>query len=128
MSDYYLLYDDSCEVCRTSIDHVRKLDRFGLVQPVPLSNPDLPPDIELPPESELAEQLHLFSRDGRVWRGADAIGKLTSLMPRTRIWGWLLQLPVIKHLARPVYRFIARNRRSIGRLLGEGHVTGKIGR
>ncbi|MBD3257208.1 DUF393 domain-containing protein [candidate division GN15 bacterium] len=121
MSTYYLIYDDTCNVCRTSIDHIRKLDRMGLVAVRPLSEPRLPEHLELPPKEDLEQQMHLISDSGEVWRGSDAVSKLATLFPRTKTWGILLKLPVIRHLARPVYRLIAANRQSLGKLLDDRH-------
>ena len=91
---------------------------------MPLSNPRLPDPLELPPQAELAGQMHLIHRDGRIWRGADAVAQLAFLLPETRIWGMLLSWPVIRHLARPVYRLVAANRHRLGRLMqGEREVN-----
>ena len=84
---------------------------------MPLSEAWLPDGLELPPKGDLIGQMHLVRRDGRIWRGADAVAQLALVLPETRFWGVLLSLPVIRHLARPVYRLVAANRHRLSRLM-----------
>ena len=111
MTEYFLIFDDSCPVCRTGVDHVRRLDRSGLVTPVPLSKPRLPAGIALPSQDELTREIHLINAQGKVWRGAEAVAKVAQLYPKTRFWGRLMDLPGIRRVAAKVYRVVARYRR-----------------
>ena len=110
MTEYYLIFDDTCPVCRTGVDHVRRLDQSGLIRPVPLSRPELPAGMVLPPKDELTREIHLINARGKVWRGAAAVAEVARLYPKTRFWGWLMDLPGIRWVAAKVYRLVARYR------------------
>ena len=56
---YYLIYDDSCDLCLKWLERVRRLDVDGLIRPVPLSNPVLPVDLDLPPWQRQLEESYL---------------------------------------------------------------------
>ncbi len=117
MQQWHLIYDDSCPVCLGAIDKVMRLDKAGLIIPTPLSNPILPDWLALPSHEELYKQMHLVSPAGKVFRGADAIERLLSIFPQSRVFGLVLSLPVIKQLSRICYGIVARNRMKISNSL-----------
>jgi len=59
--------------------------------------------------------IHLIASDGRIWAGAEAIGRLAALYPRSRLLGWLILLPGVRVPARWVYDFIARRRHGLAK-------------
>jgi len=108
-----MIFDDRCPLCLRSVERVKRLDRYGRVQLVPLAIAreqlaQLP--VTLPSEAQLRKQLHLISADGRVWAGADAVARLALLSPRVSLLGRLMLLPGVRHAARLVYRVVARYR------------------
>ena len=115
MSQYYVIYDDNCPVCCASVEKVRKLDRLGLVNCIPLSLVPNRPQRGMPGKERLADQLHLITPEKKVYRGAEAVGVLASLFPSSRYLGAFIMLPVIRVVARHVYRIVARHRFSISR-------------
>ena len=120
MTRYYLIYDDTCDICSTAAHRVSKLDKKGEVELVPITEVARLTGIDLPTEDELKEEIHLITPTGRIITGADAVGYLARVLPQTRIWGRLISLPGIKPLARFVYRVIARNRHRLSRLFRTG--------
>lgn len=108
MKRYIVIYDDGCALCWAAVAQVRRLDRLGIVEIAPLSNPRLPDGVECPLLSELARSIILFTPEGTKYVGSDAIALLASILPGTRWLGRVLLLPGIKQIARPLYRFIAR--------------------
>ena len=67
---------------------------------------------------QFAEAVHLISNDGVVYRGAEAV--LRSLHSAQRATGWLLwyeRYPWFAQLMEAAYRWVARNRRFLSRLL-----------
>ena len=110
MKRYILIYDDGCSFCAAAVAKVRRLDRFGIVDIMPLSHPHLPDSVVCPLPSELARSIILFTPEGEKYAGSDAVALLASVLPGTRWFGWVLLLPGIKQIARPMYRFIARHR------------------
>jgi predicted DCC family thiol-disulfide oxidoreductase YuxK len=120
MTRYYLIYDDTCDICSTAVRRVSKLDKNGEVDLVPISQALKLKEYDLPGESELKEEIHLITPTGRIIAGADAIGYLARALPRTRVWGRLISLPIIRQAARFVYRLIARNRHRLSRMFRTG--------
>src|SRR5512142_905296 len=110
MAEYYLIYDDLCEFCRGAVGRLMKLDKLRQVQVVPLSKPELPAGLPIPPRERRLEEIHLVGRDGSVWRGADAVAKVVSLFPKSRWLGWMMRWPLVRQVARGVYGWVARHR------------------
>lgn len=116
MSQYHLIYDDNCPICLASIDKVRKLDRLGLVNLVPLSSVADRPRGALPAKERLRDEIHLITPEKKVYRGAEAVGVLASLFPGSRYVGAFIMAPGIRVIARHIYRIVARHRLSISRI------------
>jgi predicted DCC family thiol-disulfide oxidoreductase YuxK len=110
MKRYIVIYDDGCAFCAAAVAHIRRLDRLGIVEIAPLSHPCLPVGVECPLPSELARSLILFTPEGEKYVGSEAVALLAFILPATRWLGYVLLLPGIKQIARPIYRFIARHR------------------
>lgn len=120
MKRYYLIYDDTCDICTSAVHRVSKLDKRGEVDLVPISQASRLKDYDLPSEDELKEEIHLVTPTGKVIAGADAVGYLARVLPQTRILGKLISLPGIRRIARFGYRIIARNRHRLSRLFRTG--------
>ncbi|HVP07697.1 MAG TPA: DUF393 domain-containing protein [Candidatus Acidoferrum sp.] len=108
------MYDDQCDICVTGVDKIRSLDRYGLIEFVPLSHPKLPARITLPPAQQMHDEIHLFDPSGHAYKGADAVMMLAGLLPSTRPMSRFLSWPVVRNIAKPLYRLVARNRTRIG--------------
>lgn len=117
MSQYHLIYDDNCPLCRGSIEKVRKFDKLGLVNCLPLSAIPDRSGCGLLGREKLLEEIHLVTPEKKVYRGADAVGILASLFPNSRYLGALILAPGIRVLARHVYRVVARHRLSLSKLV-----------
>ena len=117
MNQFHVIYDDNCPLCLAAIGQVRQLDRLGLVNLVPLSGITDRPGSSIPARQKLLEQMHLITPEGKVYRGADAVGVLARLLPQSRYFGSFLLLPGVRHLARGIYRLIARHRLRLSHLM-----------
>lgn len=116
VSQYHLIYDDRCPICRTGVETVKRHDTVNLVNALPASeavarNPGL-----AGLAGRLQEELHLITPEGKVYRGAEAVAVLATVFPKSKIIGRLVLLPVIKPIARHIYRAIARHRMQLSRL------------
>jgi len=118
MADYYLIYDNQCPLCVGVTDLMRGLDPLTLVKPVPLAlvreSVELSA-VRLPLDGEMQKAIHLICSDGRVWVGADAVAKLASLHPRSRLLGRFMALPGVRRVTHLVYELVARHRHSLFR-------------
>ena len=111
MAEYYLIYDDTCQLCLGAVKRVKRLDKLGIVHLVPLSNPKLPKRLKLPPKEDLEQEIHLIDSEGKVVKGSAALAKLARLFPKTRAIGKMLELPGFRQAAKPMYRLVAKGRR-----------------
>ncbi|MGC1677935.1 MAG: DUF393 domain-containing protein [Candidatus Binataceae bacterium] len=106
-----ILYDGSCEMCRTSIDGVRHFDNSGLIEPLDLQDPAARaqfPDLKL---EALLEELHAVDDQGRVYRGARAINEVLRMQNGLRgILAYLWYVPGYAWLADRQYKRIAASR------------------
>lgn len=107
---YFVIYDDACPVCTSGIERLKLLDRLGIIEPVPGSSPKMPDGVTPPSPDRLEREMVLIDPDGTVLGGSDAVARLLSVLPRTALLGRFLQLPFVRTLARPIYRWIARRR------------------
>jgi len=114
MSPYHLIYDDRCPVCVEAVGRVQKLDRLGLVELMPVSQ--IPQGPQAPDRRRLLDEVHLITPEGKVFRGADAVGILAGLFPQSRYFGRLILMPGIRSVARIVYGIVARHRLKQSRL------------
>jgi len=76
VNKFYMIYDDSCKLCRATAIKTARRDLAGSIQLVPLLAPSLPEGLTLPPRDSLVAELHLIGDDGSVRAGADAIARL----------------------------------------------------
>ena len=87
MAHWYLIYDDNCNICNTGVGKIRHLDKSGLVKLIPISNPVLPPDYEMPSKDEMQKQMHLIAPDKTVYKGADAVARVAEIFPESKFLG-----------------------------------------
>jgi predicted DCC family thiol-disulfide oxidoreductase YuxK len=118
MKKYRLIYDDSCPVCVAAVSKAVRLDSMGLVSLEPLSGARTAGYPDLPSPAKLAKEIHLIAPDGAVYRGAEAVGRLASLFPRSKLLGRIILLPLVRPLARLVYGLVARHRLRLSKALG----------
>jgi predicted DCC family thiol-disulfide oxidoreductase YuxK len=115
------IFDGNCVICNTTRRIVSVLDWFNRVEFVDLHNTDLMaerfPNIS---ETEAMGQIHVVDdHDMTVFAGFQATRRMTRAVPALVPLYLILRLPVIGNWVGPrVYRFIAKHRYAINRLLG----------
>ena len=113
-SPLILLHDRECGFCRRGVARVLSLDRDGLLSAVPIVSPEGDRLLrDLTPEQRLASW-HVVDGRGRRWSAGRAAAPV---LRRLRGLQWLA--PVAEAFPGPVelvYRLVARNRRTLGRL------------
>ncbi len=117
MNQYHLIYDDSCPICLFSIERIAKLDKLGLVNRVPLSTALKSRKPGMLANDQLVKEMHLITPEGKIYRGAEAVGVLATLFPQSRLFGEIVLLPGIRTLARLVYAQVARHRIRLSRIV-----------
>jgi predicted DCC family thiol-disulfide oxidoreductase YuxK len=116
-----VLFDRDCGICGLTARALRRWDRDGRFEIVPLQIVASSDDRRLASVARtyaLADELHVIDPAGRVAAGGDAALAIVDALPG----GWLLRpwaaLAVFRALVRIGYRWIARHRNLIGRWLG----------
>ena len=110
MSKALLLYDGECPIClraRDWIDRHRMPEKLELMPCQDEARPQRAPQVAY---EDCMEAMQLVLADGTVYSGADAFEHLFPLLKRWRWLVFLFKIPGVSLIARPVYRWIARNR------------------
>jgi len=110
-----LIYDGECGICRAFVARLSAWDREHRITLVPFQDEAAVArfGIGLP---ALAAAMHLVLPDGGVSAGADAVPELLRLLPGAKRWLRLVfAVPVVRPLARRVYRWVAERRRCLVR-------------
>lgn len=102
-----LVYDGSCAFCKTWVERVRRWDRLGAVDYVPLQDMKAP-DLTGRSREALQRAAHLVRPDGSVYAGAAAVRELLRYLPGGTLPGLLLSVPGMMPVAERVYAWIAR--------------------
>ena len=106
-----VLYDEQCPLCRRTAARLQSIRTSARIVAVPLQEANVSQLLPGAHLEDLLAELHVIDRDGRVYRGADAV--LAVLEQARGIGPWLAavrRLPGFRSLSAKVYRLIARNR------------------
>jgi len=122
-----VLYDRDCGVCAISARRLRRWDRAGRLDLVPLQLAAASgrPELERAArERPLSDALHVVDeRTGRVHAGADAVLAIAAVLSGGAVVHPLAAIPPFRWSLGVLYGLVARNRDRIGRWLGlEGPV------
>jgi predicted DCC family thiol-disulfide oxidoreductase YuxK len=103
-----VIFDGDCHFCRRWIERWRELTR-GAVEYAPFQEvADRFPEI---PRADFEQALHFIDRDGKVYRGAEAVFRSLGSIRAGRGFIWCYEhVPGFAPLAETAYRFIARHR------------------
>lgn len=109
-----VIYDGECRVCIRSVNLLRDHDRYGQFEMVAYQSPGVADRYPGITPEEFEASVQLIGPEGGRWEGADAVEKIFSLIPRTRVLAWLFRIPLVRPIARRAYRLFARNRALFG--------------
>ncbi|MDX1993899.1 MAG: DUF393 domain-containing protein [bacterium] len=114
------IYDGNCVICNTTRRTVRVLDWFKRVEFLDLhQRMEVEQRYPALDQSRLMGEIHVVDSQGNVFAGFRGTRRMLRELPLgVPLWA-VLRLPIIGDWLGPlVYRFIARNRYAINRLLG----------
>ncbi|CAN5450975.1 hypothetical protein BH20CHL6_BH20CHL6_05860 [soil metagenome] len=113
-----VLYDGDCGFCTRSADLLRRLDRQGRLDLIPLQ---LAAETmaDVPDTDALLEAMHVRDARGRWSVGGAAWIRISQEIALLRPIGLLARLPIIRRLVEPTYALVADNRHRLSRLLGD---------
>lgn len=111
-----VFYDGSCSMCVGVTGWLSRIDHKNQFKLEPYQNSELLAKYPQINPADCENELHLISEKGKVLKGADAV---LEIWRKTNHWSRFMaevfRMPPFIWIARPVYRFIARNRKSIYR-------------
>ncbi|MGH9743906.1 MAG: thiol-disulfide oxidoreductase DCC family protein [Candidatus Acidiferrum sp.] len=105
-----VLYDGACNMCRASVNRVRRMDPRGRIELLDLDDASVSVRF---PQVDIDEAMRLMQAvdpAGRVYSGADAWARIGMALPGWNLLAWLLLVPGIRFVAKHVYGWVARNR------------------
>jgi predicted DCC family thiol-disulfide oxidoreductase YuxK len=112
-----VLYDADCGICSRSARVLRRLDRAGHLQLLPLQAAGR--IAGAPPLDVLLETMHVRDEYGRWSVGGSAWTRIGRGVTVLRPLALLAGLPVIRRFVEWTYALVARNRLLLSRLLGD---------
>ena len=128
MNKAVLIYDGECPLCQGSVRLVRSRIRSGELELLPFQAPDRAARYPELTEEACQQGIQLVLPDGRAVAGSEAVPET---LARLRGWRWLshvLRTPGVKLLVRYLYRWIARNRYTLSRVLASLSLAPTVGR
>ena len=112
--DHAILYDSDCGFCKLSVHGILRMDRDERLRPVAIQSEEGQRLLTEVPVAERLKAAHLVTPGGTVITGGAAAEHLARLLPGGQAAARLFnRFPDATDRA---YRWVARNRRTIGRL------------
>lgn len=113
-----VVYDGTCGFCRRWVERLRRWDRGGRLEFLPLQDADAPVVTGVD-RAELEQAAHVVLPSGQVVAGAAAFRALCPFLSGGSVPFRLLGLPGVLPLAERLYRWIAWHRGPVGARAGE---------
>ncbi len=117
MERHVVLYDEDCGFCRWSLGRLLRWERRGRLRAAPIQGEEgdrLLADLS---ERDRLASWHLVTPDGRRYSGGAATGPLARLLSAGNPVAFLAE--TFPRSTDRLYRWVARNRDTLGRWLGE---------
>jgi predicted DCC family thiol-disulfide oxidoreductase YuxK len=115
MTQYTVVYDGSCNVCRKLVAALTRWDRLHQLEILPSQTPGVADRFPWIPASAYLESIQLIRRsDGRTWQGAAAAEEILDALPKGKLFAWIFSIPFARPIAERFYRWFARNRYHLG--------------
>lgn len=103
-----VIWDRSCDFCRSSVAWARHLDWLGALAYAGNDQTDVLAGHGITRQAA-DEAMHLVDPDG-TWAGFDAVRRIAEVLPVSFLWAPLLALPPVRWMGERGYRTVARRR------------------
>jgi len=110
-----LVYDGKCHFCVNQIDRIRSMGGDAYFEYLPRQSHEFEQRFPALKSMDFEEGMRYIDSDGAVYIGADAVYQIARRLPLTSWFAWAYNLPVCKPLARAIYKWIAANRKRLGK-------------
>jgi predicted DCC family thiol-disulfide oxidoreductase YuxK len=107
---YTLLYDAACPICSGQARNVRQFDRKRRIELLDINSSEARQRFPRIGPEDAQREMYLAAPGGKLYRGVEAVRQTLLLLPGARGLGALMYLPGAMALAKPLYRWVARNR------------------
>ncbi len=97
-------FDGGCPLCRKEIAFWRRRNGADRIDWIDLTEVPGAFVTEGLSKDDAIKRFHVQTHEGRLYSGARAFAALWSVLPATRIAGWIMGLPVIVQVMELVYR------------------------
>jgi predicted DCC family thiol-disulfide oxidoreductase YuxK len=112
-----ILFDNDCGFCRWSLSKLLAWDRHGRLRPVALQSEQADEFLMGMDRERKMASWHLVARNGHIYSGGAAVPQLARLLPTSAPIAALAT--AFPRTADRAYRWVARHRERLGRVLGE---------
>lgn len=110
MAEITVLYDGRCNLCRSSVERIRRLDPRGFVETLDLHDASVASRFPQINFEEAMRLMQAVDSAGRVYSGADAWARIGRTLPGWKLIAWVLLVPGVHFVAQRIYAWVARNR------------------
>jgi predicted DCC family thiol-disulfide oxidoreductase YuxK len=117
MERHVVIYDEDCGFCRWALDRLLRWDRRENLRAAPIQSEEGDELLADLTEQERLASWHLITPNGRRYSGGAAAGPMARLLPAGAPVAFLAE--TFPRTTDRVYGWVARNRDSLGRRLGE---------
>ena len=101
-----VLYNDSCNICRTEINHYKKLSESNQFEWIDVSDGNEAGDLTKQSRNSLYRRLHVIENN-EIISGAKAFLYIWKKIPRYKPLYYILKLPIIFTLFHFIYEMLA---------------------
>jgi len=110
-----VLYDGDCRFCIARVAEIKAWDTSNSMEYIPRQDTSCDERFPALTGLPLDDGIVFIATDGHMSVAADAMYEIARLLPPTRGFAWLYQVPILKQLAQIGYRIIAANRKRLGK-------------
>jgi predicted DCC family thiol-disulfide oxidoreductase YuxK len=110
MSRLTVLFDGTCNLCRGSVQGVKRFDAARRIEFLDLHHPSARERFPQVNREEAMRSMQAVDSNGNVSTGSNAWARIGMLLPGWKWVAWILLVPGIRFMAGTFYAWIARNR------------------
>ncbi len=110
-----IVYDGECQFCIAQVGQIKRMDRDRQFDYMPRQSPDLDQRFPALKAMDLEQGMRVVDQAGRIYIAADAVYEIAKRLPGPRMIAWLYRVPVLKQIAQRTYKWVASNRKKLGR-------------
>lgn len=112
-----LIYDGQCPICLRAVSWVKTRMVRDTIALMACQSPERHRRFPDMPEEQCMRAMQFVLPDGTTLEGATALPHIMRRLHGWQWFAWFFELPVIRHLAPYVYRWVARHRYTLSAIV-----------